>query len=155
MNHPKTPTPPTQVDDNPQNYWQSTTDASTDATDTSATDAGGPLLIRADGGAPTNHTQENHPMTYPEDPPRWPMRPLRTVTVVRWRYPHWQRSADGYLRWSSRWYPSISAAHRLAATLRASGAIVHHDLYRLDMVMRVDDNAGTVHGPDDLEAGAS
>jgi hypothetical protein len=146
-----TPTPPTQVGDNPQNYWQGTTDASTDATDTSATDAGGPLLIRADGGASTNHTQENHHMPYPENPARWPMRPHTGIYCVRWRYPHWVTDSDGCYRWHTRWFVISSAATRFADRLRASGAVVHRDLYRTEFVCRIDVNNSDVFGPDDLE----
>ena len=60
-----TPTPPTRWCDNPQKHRGFATDASTDATDTPTTDTGGPLLTGAVGGAPTDPSREDHPMTTP------------------------------------------------------------------------------------------
>lgn len=90
-------------------------------------------------------------MNYPEDPPRWPMRTHNGVYCVRWRYRHWQRSPDGYHRWSSRWFTNISAAQRLSDQLRDAGAIVHRDLYRCEFLVRIDINNREVYGPGELE----
>lgn len=89
-------------------------------------------------------------MTYPEDPPRWPMRPHTGVYVVRWRHRHWTLDRFGCYRWHTRWYVNAGASHRFADDLRASGAIVHRDIYRAEFVARIDENERTVHGPTEL-----
>ena len=71
-----TPTPPTQHDVNPQKHRPNATDASTDATDTPATDTGGPLLVGADGGAnaPARPPTGRRPSRVPVPPPPCPER---------------------------------------------------------------------------------
>jgi hypothetical protein len=89
-------------------------------------------------------------MTYPEDPPRWPMRTHTSVYVVRWRYRHWVTDSDGCYRWHTRWYVSNGPAHDLARKLKNSGAVVHTDAYRTEFLHRIDWNNSDVRGPGQL-----